>query len=229
VDDVAAGLTDLLLGAVLLGCALRLRSLPWVHRYWSLTLWTAGAGAWAGTLHHLVFAGSARSADLSWVVVGVLVAVGISYLLAATATELLRPRTARLFIRVRIAGLIAYVVVISTLGVGRTLPLVLSESVTMASIVGLWCYALYLGHPRAGRMLVAIVGCGLSAAALAVPAAVRTHLGLDGRSLQHLAQIPGVLLLYRAAATDLASRPETGRASRRAPAQPRGTGARPAT
>jgi hypothetical protein len=207
VDDVAAGLTDLLLGAVLLGCALRLQSLPWVHRYWSLTLWTAGAGAWAGTVHHLVFAGSARSADLSWAVVGVLIAVAISYLLAATATELLPPRAARLFIRVRIGGLIAYVVVISTLGVGRTLPLVLSESVTMASIVGLWCYALYIGQPRAGRMLVAIVGCGLSAAALAVPAAVRTHLGLDGRSLQHLAQIPGVLLLYRAAAAELISHP----------------------
>jgi hypothetical protein len=212
VDDVAAGLTDLLLGAVLVGGALRLRTMPWVHRYWTLTFATAGAGAWAGTVHHLVFAGSARSADLSWVAVGVLVAVGISYLLAATATELLPPRTARLFIRIRVGGLIAYVVVISTIGVGRTLPLVLSESVTMASIVGLWCYAWYAGHPRAARMVVAIAGCGVSAAALAVPAAVRTHLGLDGRSLQHLAQIPGVLLLYRAAAAELPGRRRAGAA-----------------
>jgi len=209
VDDVAAGLTDLLLGAVLVGAALWLRALPWVHKYWTLTMWTAGAGAWAGTVHHLVFAGSPRSADLSWVVVGVLVATGISYLLAATAVELLPPRAARWFIRVRIAGLIAYVVVISTTGVGRTLPLVLSESVTMASIVGLWLYALYRRQPRAARMVVAIVGCGLSAVAFAVPEGVSRHLGLDGRSLQHLAQIPGVFLLARAAAVNLTGAPGT--------------------
>jgi hypothetical protein len=104
-------------------------------------------------------------------------------------------------------------VVISTTGVGRTLPLVLSESVTMASIVGLWLYALYRRQPRAARMVVAIVGCGLSAVAFAVPEGVSRHLGLDGRSLQHLAQIPGVFLLARAAAVDL-----TGGAGTPAPA-----------
>jgi hypothetical protein len=207
VDDVAAGLTDLLLGGVLLGCALRLRAMPWVHRYWVYALATAGLGAWAGTLHHLVFAGSPRSANLSWVAVGVLVATGISYLLAGTAVELLPPRIARIFIQVRIAGLIVYVIVISTIGVGRSLPLVLSESVTMASIVGLWGYALYLKQPRAARMVVAMTTCGLSAAVLAVPPSIGSHLGMDGRSLQHLAQIPGVLLLYRATAMDLTARP----------------------
>ena len=205
-DDVAAGLTDLLLGAVLMGCALRLRAMPWVHRYWVYALATAGLGAWAGTLHHLVFAGSVRSSNLSWVAVGILIATGISYLLAGTAVELLAPRLARIFIQVRIAGLIVYVIVISTLGIGRSLPLVLSESVTMASIVGLWLYALYLRQPRAARMVVAIVGCGMSAAVLAVPASVGTRIGMDGRSLQHLAQIPGVLLLYRATSMDLSAR-----------------------
>ncbi len=122
-DEVTAGVTDLVLGAVLVWCALRLRSAPGVHRYWALTFWTAGAGAFAGTVHHLVFHGSPRAADLSWVVVGVLVAVAISYLLAATATEVVDRRTARLFIWLRIGGLAAYLVVITTLGVGRTLPL----------------------------------------------------------------------------------------------------------
>jgi hypothetical protein len=200
VDEVAAGVTDLLLGAVLLGCALRLQSTPGVHRYWALMFWTAGAGAIAGTAHHLLFHGSPLAGDLSWVVVGVLVAVAISYLLAATAVELVDPRTARAFIWLRIGGLLAYLVVITTLGVGRTMPLVLSESVTMASIVGLWCYGLHKGHPRARRMLVAIAVSALSALAVVLPAqqAIHAHTGMDGRSLQHLAQIPGVLLLCRA-------------------------------
>jgi hypothetical protein len=199
-DEVAAGVTDLLLGAVLLGCALRLQSAPGVHRYWALMFWTAGAGAFAGTVHHLVFHGSPAAADLSWVVVGVLVAVAISYLLAASATDLVDPRTARVFIWLRVGGLVAYLVVISTLGVGRTMPLVLSESVTMASVVALWCYGLHKGHPRARRMLLAIVVSALSALAMVLPAqqAIRGYTGLDARSLQHLAQIPGVLLLCQA-------------------------------
>jgi hypothetical protein len=204
VHDGAAGVTDLLLGAVLLGCALRLRMSSGVHRYWPLAFGFAGLGAWAGVLHHLVFAGSSRASNLSWIAVGVSVAIAISYLLAGTATELLRPSLARLFIRIRIGGLLAYVVVIATVGIGRSGPLVASESVTMASIVGLWVWALRAGHPRAPAMLVAIITCAASSAALAVPATV-LYAGLDGRSLQHLAQIPGVLLLYRAIHTE---RPE---------------------
>jgi Family of unknown function (DUF6962) len=192
VDEVAAGVTDLVLGAVLVWCALRLRAAG-AHRYWTAMFATAGAGAFAGTLHHLVFHGSKRASDLSWVVVGVLVAIAISYLLAASAVELVAPRTARLFIGLRIGGLVAYLVVITTLGVGRTLPLVLSESVTMASIVTLWVYGLRIGHPRAGRILVAIAVSALSAVAM-----VLRHTGMDPRSLQHVAQIPGVLLLCQA-------------------------------
>ena len=191
-DEIAAGATDIWLGAVLLWCASRLRVAA-VHRFWGLMYWTAGAGAFAGVLHHLVFHGSKRASDLSWVVVGVLVAVAISYLLAASATELVDPRLARLFIGLRIGGLVAYVVVITTTGVGRTVPLVLSESVTMASIVALWLYGIHVGHPRARAILVALGVSALSALAVIVP-----YHGLDPRSVQHVAQIPGVLLLCRA-------------------------------
>ncbi len=190
-DEVTAGVTDLLLGGVLVACALRVWSTPGLYRFWALMFWTAGAGALAGTLHHLVFDFSHRASDLSWVVVGVLVAVAISYLLAASATELVRPTLARIFIALRVGGLVAYVVVITTLGVGRTLPLVLSESVTMTSIVTLWVYGLRVGHPRARRILAAIAVSALSAIAVVIPRVA----GLDPRSLQHLAQIPGVLLL----------------------------------
>jgi hypothetical protein len=201
VSEIAAGVTDLLLGGVLLACAGRLQRTAGVHRYWALMLCSAGAGALAGAAHHLVFHGSPRASDLSWVVVGVLVAIAISYMLAASATELLDRRLARLFIRLRIAGLFAYLVVIATVGIGRATPLVLSESVTMAAIVGLWVYALCVGHPGAGRMLVAIAVCALSAIVFAFPAGTLSNaVGLDARSLQHLGQIPGVLLISHAIA-----------------------------
>jgi hypothetical protein len=128
-------------------------------------------------------------------VVGVLIVVAISYMLAATATELLDRRVARLFIGLRIAGLVAYLVVLAAVGIGRTRPLVLSEGVTMAAIVALWLYALYVGHPGAGRMLVAIAVCALPAIFFAFPAGTLSNaVGLDARALQHLGQIPGVLL-----------------------------------
>jgi hypothetical protein len=199
VSEVGAGVTDVVLGAVLVGCAGWLQRTPGVHRYWALMMWSAGAGAAAGAAHHLLFAGSKRASDLSWVVVGVLVAVAISYLLAASATEILDDRLARLVIRLRVAGLIAYVVVMAVVGIGRTAPLVFSESATMTAIVGLWCYALYAGRPGAARILVAMAVCAASAVVFVIPAGILpSAVGLDARALQHLVQIPGVLLLSRA-------------------------------
>lgn len=220
-DEVAAGVTDLLLGAVLLACAGRLQRTAGVHRYWALMLWSAGAGALAGAAHHLLFEGSRHASDLSWIVVGVLIAVAISYLLAATATEILGRRLARLFIGVRIAGLLAYVVGLAAVGIGsRTAPLVVGESVTMAAIVGLWLYALYAGRPGAGRMLVAIAVCALPAIFFAIPAgALSGAVGLDARALQHLGQIPGVLLLCQVITTGafIRRKPEPARAGHHVP------------
>ncbi len=214
-SEVGAGVTDLVLGAALFTCAARLQRSAQAHRYWALALWSAGGAAFAGSAHHLVFAGSARAADLSWVVVGVLVAVAISYLLAATATATLDERLARVVIRVRIAGLLTYAAVMVIVGIGRTAPLVFSESATMAAVVGLWCYGLYVGRPGAGRMLVAIAVLAASAVFFAFPAEFFPI--LDARSLQHLGQIPGVVLLSQVvaggalSASHAAAHPTTGR------------------
>ena len=201
-SEVGAGVTDLVLGVVLFGCAAWLRRTQGVHRYWALTWWSAGAAAFAGTAHHLVFNHSRRASDLSWVAVGVLIAVAISYLLAATAVVILDERLARVVIRARIAGLLAYAAVMGLVGIGRTEPLVLSESVTMAAIVGLWCYAWVTGRPGAGRVVAAISVLALSAVFFLFPPDIfPAAVGLDARSLQHLGQIPGVLLLTQVVAS----------------------------
>ena len=179
-----------------------------MHRYWALMLWSAGAAALAGAAHHLLFHGTRRASDLSWVVVGVLVAVAISYMLAASAAELFGRRLARLVIGLRVGGLLVYLALIATTDVGRTGPLLLSESVTMTAIVGVWFYALQVRHPGAGRMLAAIAVCALSAVFFALPAGMLVStVGLDARSLQHLGQIPGVLLISHVIAGGALLRP----------------------
>ncbi len=199
--EVRAGVTDLVLGAALAGCAVRLLRTAGVHRYWALTFLSAGAGSLVGAAHHLWFADSRRASNLSWLAVGVLVAVAISYLLAASATELLEPRRARLVIRSRIAGLLAYLAATVVAGIGRATPLVLCESVTMAAIVGLWLHALRARRPGAGRMVTGIAACALSAAFFLVPAGVLARtVGLDASSLQHLGQIPGLLVIVQVVA-----------------------------
>jgi hypothetical protein len=205
VSEVGAGVTDLVLSAVLFACGAWLHRSEHAHRYWELTMWSAGGAALAGAAHHLVFAGSPRAADLSWVVVGVLVAVAISYLLAGTATATLHERLARLVIRARVGGLLAYATVMGLVGIGRTGPLVLSESVTMAAVVGLWCYGLQVGRPGSGRMLVAIAVLAASAIFFVVP--TDAYPFLDARSLQHLGQIPGVVLLSQVIASGALSTP----------------------
>ena len=199
-----AGITDLVLAVVLAGCALRLWRVPDVHRYWPLTYLCACASSLVGAAHHLLFAGSQRASDLSWLAVGVLVAVAISYLLAATATVLLdRPR-ALLVIRLRIAGLVAYLSATAVLGIGRATPLVLCESVTMAAIVGLWLWARHAGRPGAGRMVAGIGASAASAAVFVLPASYPVRaVGLDASSVQHLGQIPGLLLIAGAVAAGL--------------------------
>jgi hypothetical protein len=205
--EVRAGITDLVLAVVLAGSAVRLWRSPGTHRYWPLTFAAAGASSLVGAVHHLVFAGSRRASDLSWLVVGVLVAVAISYLLAASATELLDRRRALLVIRLRIAGLVAYLTATAVAGIGRATPLVLCESVTMAAIVGLWLYGWHAGHPAAGRMVAGIAASAASAAVFLLPAGYPVRaVGLDASSVQHLGQIPGLLLIVVAVVTQLPAR-----------------------
>jgi hypothetical protein len=141
-----------------------------------------------------------RASDLSWSLTGVLVAVAISLFLAASATELLDRRLARLVVGLVTLILAGYVLA-AGLGAGGTRSLVVSESVTMAAIVGLWARAAYAGRPGGGLLLLGIVLSAASAVFYAVPAGtLRGLLGLDALSLQHVAQIPGLLVVCHAVA-----------------------------
>jgi hypothetical protein len=198
-SEPASALTDLALGLVIVALAVRLRSVPGVHRYWHLTFWWAGAAALAGAVHHGVVTSSERWSDPSWAVVSSIVVVAVSYILAATVAEVLGPGKGRVFWALRSAGLAAYagLALSGRAGIGAIL---LCEGVTMIAVLALWGRALHERHPLALPVVVALGASAAAAALRAAPPEATALVGLDPTSLYHLAQIPGMVLLFAAVA-----------------------------
>jgi hypothetical protein len=195
-SEPAASLTDLLLGLVALSFALRLRGTPAGRRHWTAAFgWTAAA-ALAGAVHHGFVTFSEEWRDPSWAFVSGLVVIAISYILAATVLEVLGPGHARTFWVLRSGSLVAYAVV-ALLGHAGIQAILLCEGVTMTAVLSLWGLALHQGHPRARAVIIAI-GASLVAAVLRAIPWGDLPLGLDANAVYHLAQIPGVILLYLA-------------------------------
>jgi hypothetical protein len=210
-SEPALSLTDLALGLVVLVLAVRLQGTPGVHRYWRLTFWWAGAAALAGAVHHGLVTYSDFWSGPSWAVISMMVVVAISYLLAATVVEVLGEGRGRVFWVLRSAGLIAYAG-LAIAGYAGVNSLLACEGITMIAILALWGRALRDHHPLAMPVIIAILASGAAAGVRVLPDDVTGLVGLDPTSLYHLAQIPGMLLLYHA----LAAAPQR----REQPAQP---------
>ncbi len=198
-SEPASSLTDLLLAAVAAWLAVRLRAQKGLTPHWWRALAWTSAAAFAGALHHGFVTSSDRWDDPSWAIVTFVVVVAISYLLAASVDEVMGAGHARAFWLLRSASLVAYAVVAVTIGasIGAIL---LCEGVTMLAVLTLWTIGLRRGHPRAPAIVVAIIASMIAAAIRAAPADWVAPTGLDPTSLYHLAQIPGLVLLARAAA-----------------------------
>jgi hypothetical protein len=205
-SEPASSLTDLALGLVIVILAVRLQRTPGVHKYWRLTFWWAGAAALAGAVHHGVVTYSDTWAGPSWAVISTMVVIAVSYLLAATVVEVLGPGRGRVFWVLRSLGLVAYAG-LAVAGYAGVTSMLACEGITMLAILALWGRALIERHPLALPVIVAILASGAAAAVRALPASATELVGLDPISLYHLAQIPGMLLLYHA----LAAAPERAR------------------
>jgi Family of unknown function (DUF6962) len=195
--EPAPALTDLLLGLVVLGLALGLRRVSTVHRYWRSAFWWAGFGALGGFVHHGVLVRWPAVASMSWVILSLMVVLAVSYLLAATVEEVLGPGHARTFWLLRTAGLVAYAS-IALSGHAGVSAILACESLTMAAVLALWGWAASRHHPLAGPVLLAILVSGVAAGSRALSPSVTGHVNLDPTSIYHLAQIAGMVLLYRA-------------------------------
>ena len=212
-NQLVAGMTDLVFGLVMSGCAISVRRAQQFrvrHRYWEATYWLGAASAFIGVTHHLVFAHPQIAADLSWIAVGVALCLSLSALLAATAVETLSAPAARTVIRIRSVGLVGYAMFAAT-GRGNLGALLACESITMLAVIALWVNVARDSHPQAPRVLVGMVLMAAATLAFTPPGlALGTWLRLDSGSFEHLLQIPGMMLL----AWGLVQVPPSGRVRR---------------
>jgi hypothetical protein len=193
----AQSLTDLVLGVVVVALAVRLARVPTANRHWFRSFSWAGVAALAGAFHHAVMVRWPQPAAISWAIISLMVVVSVSYLLAATVLEVLGPGQARTFWLLRSVGLVAYVGAAVTGHAGVTAMLV-CESLTMLAVLVLWGLAAHRRHPMARPVILAIFACGAAAMTQLIPPDTTDTVELDPISVYHLAQIAGMLLLYRA-------------------------------
>jgi hypothetical protein len=125
-----------------------------------------------------------------------MVVVVMSFLLAASVIEILGRSRAVVFWPLRLIGLIAYAAFAVT-GHASIDAIMWCESLTMASVIALWIWAWTRHHPASRRMLVAIA-VSIAAGLLRLVPGAASAVGLDGDSAYHLAQIPGMVLLFYA-------------------------------
>jgi hypothetical protein len=194
----AQSLTDLVLGVVVVALAVRLHRVRLSHRHWQASFWWAGIAALAGAGYHGVIVRWPLWGDVSWAIISAMVVVAISYLLAATVAEVLGPGRARAFWLLRSVGLVAYAALALTGHAGIT-AILSCESLTMLCVLALWGWAAVHRHPLARPVLLGIVASGGAGAIQALSPGVTAWVGLDPTSAYHLAQVVGMVLVYRAA------------------------------
>lgn len=192
--EPANAVTDLVLTLVALALAWRSWSSGVRERYWFAAFASAGIGALLGTLYHGGLKANATWGFPTWTVITLCVAATVSFLLAGTVALLVGGRQARLWLWLRMGGLGAFGVVALTghAGLGT---LLLTESLTMAAILGLWWRAWRRGTPGATTVLLAMGASALGGLLRVMP--LTLHLGwtFTGTALYHLAQTPGLVLL----------------------------------
>ncbi len=189
-------LTDLALGLVNLCLAQRLPRGGEASRHWRAAFAWAAATALGGAIYHGVLVGIPSAKAMSWAVLSIMVVVVMSYLLAASVVQVLGRGHVAVFWVLRSVGVVAYAVIAAT-GHASITAIIWCESLTMASIVGLWVWAWRRHHPM-GRLMLLAVGVSIAAAMLRLVPGAAALTGLDPDSGYHLGQIGGMVLLYRA-------------------------------
>jgi len=136
-----------------------------------------------------------------------LVALAISYLLAASVNSVLGKGQGHPLLVVRAISLAAFFLLVVS-GNATVITLMLTEDLAMFLVIALCLHAWQKEQPRVGLVLAAIM-VSMLAAALKAPSMHFTMGGweFDPNSLYHVAQMPGLFLLLiaiqrRAAVTD---------------------------
>ena len=193
--EPASSLTDFTLGILAFIAAARLIARGATDSHWRwFFVWIGVAGLWGG-FHHGFIVGHESVAEVSWSAISLLVAVAISYLLAASVNSVLGKGQGNPLLVVRAISLTVFFVLVVS-GNATVITLILTEGLAMALVIGLWVYAWQKEQPGVGLVLAAIMVSVLAAALKA--SGLQFTLGgweFDPNSLYHVAQIPGLFLL----------------------------------
>lgn len=193
--EPASSLTDFALGILALFAAGRLSPRETADSHWRwFFVWIGIAGIWGG-FHHGFIVGHETLAAISWSAISLLVAVAISYLLAASVNSVLGKGRGHPLLVVRAISLAVFFSLVVS-GNATVTTLILTEGLAMALVIALWVHAWQKEQPGVGLVLAAIMVSVLAAALKA--SSVQFNLGgweFDPTSLYHVAQMPGLLLL----------------------------------
>ena len=196
--EPASSLTDFALGILALFAATRLSSKETTDSLWRwFFVWIGIAGLWGG-IHHGFIASHGTAAAVSWSAISLLVAVAISYLLAASVASVLGKGRGQPLLIVRAVSLSVFFYLVLS-GNATITTLLLTEGLAMAIVVGLWVHAWQKDQPG-GSLVLAAIGLSVLAATLKVSSAQFTLAGweFDPNSIYHVAQMPGICLLLLA-------------------------------
>ena len=193
--EPASSLTDFALGILSLFAATRLGQREAADPHWrSFFIWIGIAGLWGG-IHHGFITGHATAAAISWSSISLLVAVAISYVLAASVNSVLGKGRGQPLLVIRAVSLAVFFFLVVS-GNATISTLMLTEGLAMAIVVALWLRAWQENQPGGGLVLAAIL-LSMLAASMKASSAHFTLGGweFDPNSIYHVAQMPGIYLL----------------------------------
>ncbi len=194
--DPVSAVTDLALGVVAAWCWWRLVRRPAGGGPWAPVFGLVAVAALAGGGFHTVTSRDDASGAVAWDAIGLALVLSLGFLASASVAETLPARATRLRMVFPVACGAIYVA-LAALGEGGPDAVALASAPANLATVALWLRALSRRHPRAPAVLLAMVVSGLAALArVGAEAADAAALHPDG--VYHLAQIPGVVLLYLA-------------------------------
>ena len=193
--EPASSVTDFALGALAIAAALLVERNERVNHHWRLSFLFIGLAAILGGVHHGFIGPHGTIGAVSWAVIILSIAVAISFLLSATIASVLGEGRGQALMVIRGVSLFAFFILVI---LGRaTLPtLLVTEGLAMIMVVLLWVHAWRLEQPGVTLVLAAIGASVLAAVVRGSSVHVTLGWEFDTNALYHLAQMPGIILLY---------------------------------
>jgi hypothetical protein len=192
----ASSVTDAVLGIVALLAALGLGGQSKTYARWRWAFVFIGLAALLGAVHHGFLEDTPSIARHTWAAITILVAVSISFVLAATISTVLGEGRGQALMVVRSVSLGVFIV-LALLGETAVSTLVITEGGTMLIILGLWAMAMSRREPGVLLIVAAMVVSAAGGVVRNLPVGIDIngwYFGSD--AFFHMIQTLGIFLLF---------------------------------